>query len=154
WITFAYRVIADAPPGMTLSVADMPEPVVHADSGRRFLVTETQRKIGEAPFKRLSITLHGIPGPGPARWIAATLALLVLGAGFVLRRRFGVGPSAKQSSIDFDARKADLLARARELQSLRAAGEAGPEYHAEQMRELTDELATLLFEQAESKLKK
>ncbi|MFI5308793.1 MAG: hypothetical protein ACHQ53_15660 [Polyangiales bacterium] len=147
WLTFAYRVIADAPPGMTIEVADMPEPLMHSDNGRRFWVTETQRKVGDIPFRRLQITLRGIPGPGPGRFIAAALALCALAAGIVISRR-GPAPSATASTAELDARKAELLDRARELHALRDAGETGPEYHAEQLTALTDEMAALLFEEA------
>jgi hypothetical protein len=150
WLTFAYRVIADAPLGLSLSVEEMPEPMLHSEGGRRFLVTEMQRKVGDPPFKRLEIALDGIPGPGPGRWIAAALALLVIGAGVLLSRR--AAPETRGTLPDraFAARRADLLARARELEAQHAAGEVGPQYHAEQMASLTDELAALLFEEAES----
>jgi hypothetical protein len=150
WLTFAYRVISDAPPGMTLEVEGMPQASGHIDGGRRFLVTEMQRKVGEPPFHRLRITLRGMPGPGPARWIAAALALCAVLAGVVVARR---RPDAARvgSVSDLDARQAELLARARAARALREAGESGPEYYSEQMLALTDDLAELLFEQAELK---
>jgi hypothetical protein len=150
WLTFAYRVIADAPPGLSLAVDEMPEPLLHSEGGRRFLITEVQRKIGDPPLKRLALTLHGIPGPGPGRWIAAALALLAIAAGVVLSRRTAPQPRAAVQDAALATRRAELLARARELQALHAAGETGPQYHAEQMAQLTDELAALLYEEAES----
>jgi hypothetical protein len=149
WITFAYRVIADAPPGMTLEVEGMPEPRLHAEGGRRFLVTEVQRKIGEAPFRHLGIALRGIPGPGPLRFVAAGLALGLIFAGAMLARRERGAGQAAPAHGDFEARKAQLLARARELKVQHDQGETGPEYHESQLQALTDELAALLFEQAE-----
>jgi hypothetical protein len=149
WLMFAYRVIADAPPGMTLEVTGMPEPMMHTDAGRKFWVTETQRKVGDPPLRSLTITLRGIPGPGPSRWIAAALALCAIAAGVVLSR----GRQAARATFDrsdFEARKAELLERARELDAQHRAGETGPEYHQEQMTVLTDEVAALLFEQAEA----
>jgi hypothetical protein len=149
WLTFAYRVIADAPVGLSLAVEDMPEPMLHAEGGRRFLVTEMQRKVGDPPFKRLVLTLDGIPGPGPGRWIAAVLALIAIGAGVMLSRRAPPQPSVPVQDDVLAVRHGELFARARELHALHAAGEIGPEYHAEQIALLTDELAALLFEQAE-----
>jgi hypothetical protein len=151
WITFAYRVICDAPSGMTLAVEGMPEPQLHTDAGRRFLVTETQRKVGDPPFRRLQISLRGMPGPGPERWIAAALAMLALLSGIVLARR-GRRADSSVTSANIEARSAELIERARELHAQREAGEIGPEYHGEQWNALTDELAALLFEQAERKL--
>jgi hypothetical protein len=150
WVTFAYRVLSDAPSGMTLQVDGMPEPQLHTDAGRRFLVTETQRKVGDPPFRRLQISLRGMPGPGPERWIAAALAMLVLFSGVTLARR-GQRADVAVASTDIDARRAELIERARQLHTLRETGEIGPEYHGEQWSALTDDLAALLFEQAELK---
>jgi hypothetical protein len=150
WLTFAYRVISDAPPGMTIDVEGMPQPIVHADQGRHFLVTELQRKVGDAPFSRLHVTLRGMPGPGPERWIAAVLALCVVGAG-VLGARGARARQAAPAGDGLEALKTELLARARSLAEQRQTGEIGPEYHADQLAELETELAALLFEQAQHK---
>jgi hypothetical protein len=112
-----------------------------------------QRKIGEPPFHHLKITLRGMPGPGPARWIAAALALSAVLMGVVIARRRPAVARAGDSS-ELEARQSELLARALELRALRDAGESGPEYHSEQMLALTDELAEVLFERAELKLKR
>ena len=151
WLIFAYRVITDAPPGMTLEVDGMPEPIVHSDAGRHFLVTEIQRKVGDEPFRRLHITLRGIPGPGPERWFAAALALFVIAAGVRNALRPKSARREPESASDFEARKRELLEHARELRALHDAGEIGPEYHMQQMTELESELAELLFEQAAHK---
>jgi hypothetical protein len=145
-LIFAYRVITDAPPGMTLEVDNMPPPFVHADAGRRFLVTEVQRKVGDEPFQRLHITMHGLPAPGAARWIASALALCAIGVGVFGARRRTAAEEA-DASADFEAQKQDLLERARSLRESHAAGEIGPEYHAQQISELETALAELLFEQ-------
>lgn len=145
WRAFAYRVIADAAPGLTLSVDPMPEPWLHEDGGKRFFVTELQRKVGEPPLSRVRIALMGIPGPGPWRWIAAALALVVLVAGAVLARRRAPDRAARTASAD--ARRREILARAVELEALRRAGEIGPEHHAEQSAMLVDALAAVLAEE-------
>lgn len=150
WLTFAYRVIADAPEGLSLSVEDMPAPILHADAGRRFLITEVQRKIGDPPFQRLDIALDGIPGPGPGRFIASALALALVIGGVALARRPAPAHTAVSAGTDFEARKQALLDSARQLDALRAAGEIGPQYHEEQMSSIADELAALLFDHAES----
>jgi len=148
WVTFAYRVISDAPPGMTLSVAGLPEPIVHDENGRRLLLTEIQLKVGDARLTELRIDLRGIPGPGPGRWIAAALALLLVIGGVVLGSRSTpkADRSAERERADDDeARKRELLARARELQEQRARDEIGPQFHAEQLELVRDELAALLL---------
>jgi hypothetical protein len=151
WLTFAYRVISDAPPGMTLQVDGMPEPIAHSDAGRHFLVTELQRKVGDTPFASLHVTLRGMPGPGPGRWIAALLAVATVGVGvFGVRRGKRVQPAAAADD-GFAALKADVIARAQSLAEQHEAGEIGPEYHSEQLAELEAELAALLYEQAQQK---
>jgi hypothetical protein len=149
WLVFAYRVITDAPEGMSLRVTDMPEPWLHRDQGRRFWVTETQRHAGDAPFRRVELAITGIPGPGPGRFIATLLALGAIGVGVVVSVQKRGGNAQQRIRTDFDERKRELLARARALQAQQQTGEIGPEYHREQMAELTDELAALLFEQAQ-----
>jgi hypothetical protein len=150
WLVFTYRVITDAPEGTTLRVEGMPEPEAHKDKGRRFWVTEIQRRVGNEPFKRVQITLSGIPGPGVGRWVAALLALLAVGAGVWVALRLP-DRRATRSSADFEAHKADVLARARALKQQHDAGETGPDYHREQLAALEEELAELLYEQAELK---
>jgi len=149
WLVFAYRVITDAPEGMSVRVADMPEPWLHRDEGRRFWVSETQRKVGDPPFRRVELAITGIPGPGPGRFIATLLALGAIGVGVVVSGQKRGGNAQQRIRTDFEERKRELLARARALQEQQLAGEIGPEYHREQMAELTDELAALLFEQAQ-----
>lgn len=149
WVTFAYRVIADAPEGLTLSVDDMPEPFVQRDGGRNFLITEMQRRVGDTPFRSLKVSLAGIPGPGVERWLALCAALgIALGGGFVARRK-PPKLEAKQAAAQKQpaaAASPELVARTRALQAERDAGEIGPEYHREQLTTLVDELATQLYE--------
>lgn len=147
WTTFAYRVIVDAPEGLSLSVDGMPEPMLHADEGRRFLVTELQRKVGDDPFRQVKITLLGIPGPGPERFIASFLAVLLVVGGIALAWRTKPTSAARRTR-DVEAQKAELLARARVLQAQHQAGEIGPQYHADEIGLLVDALASLLLEDA------
>jgi hypothetical protein len=125
----------------------MPEPWLHTDQGRRFLVTETQRRAGDPPLRRVQIALRGIPGQGNARWFAAAtaLGLLIAGAALSMRKR---DSEIVRAGTDFEAHKAELLRRARAAQAQHQAGETGPEYYSEQIAALTEELAELLFEQA------
>jgi hypothetical protein len=149
WLTFSYRVIADAPEGLQLSVDGMPETFLHNEAGRRFLITEMQRKVGETPFERLSITLRGIPGPGPARWIATALAIgLVLGGLLIMRRPPKAQDDKAHAQRELEEQRAEIAARVRTLDEELAKGAIGPEYHKEQREAAVDELAHLLFERA------
>jgi hypothetical protein len=147
WVTFAYRALADAPPGTRLEVDGLPPAELHDESGRRFWATEIVKRVGDAPLRHLHMRLTGIPGPGPSRYIAVVLALILLGGGVALARKptIRIGPSPAESLA---AQQQQLLTRARALEAERARGEIGPEFHAESRRELEEELAAVLYEQA------
>jgi len=148
WVTFAYRVLADAAEGMTLEVDDMPAPELHEDRGRRLLVTEVVKRVGETPLRRIHIKLSGIPGPGPLRFVAVGLALAVLVMGFLVAR-LGTGPSGgNQLALqELQLEKERLLSRARELEQEHARGEIGPEFHKDALSDLEEQLSGVLYEQ-------
>jgi hypothetical protein len=148
WVTFAYRVLADAAPGMTLEVDDMPAAETHEDRGRRLLVTEVVKRVGEAPLRTVHIKLSGIPGPGPLRFIAVGLAVCVLGLGFLVSRQ-GTAAAAGGSattSHDLQLEEDRLLERARELEAEHARGDIGPEFHKSALGELEEQLSGILYE--------
>jgi hypothetical protein len=152
WVTFAYRVLADAAPGMTLAVDEMPAPELHEDNGRKFWVSEVVKRVGDPPLRKLTIHVSGIPGPGPTRIIALVLAVFVLGGGLWFARK---PPPAASKSValtpeTFEQRKAELVAQAAQLQAERARDEIGPEFFAQQMSDLEEQLAALLFERSQS----
>jgi hypothetical protein len=152
WVTFAYRVLADAAPGMTLTVDEMPAPELHEDNGRKFWVSEVVKRVGDPPLRKLTIHVSGIPGPGPTRIIALVLAVFVLGGGLWFARK---PPPAAIKSValtpeTFEQRKAELVAQAAQLQAERARDEIGPEFFAQQMSDLEEQLAALLFERSQN----
>lgn len=147
WVTFAYRVLADAAPGMTLQVDDMPAPETHEDRGRRLLVTEVVKRVGEAPLRSVHIKIAGIPGPGPLRFIAVGLALCVLALGFVVTRQGAAAASGGAATAhDLQVEEDRLLARARELEAEHTRGEIGPEFHKSAISELEEQLSGVLYE--------
>jgi hypothetical protein len=150
WVTFAYRVLADAAPGMKMTVDGLPAPELHEDNGRKFYVTEVVKRVGEEPLRAVNIHLRGIPGPGPLRFVAVGLALMVLAIGVFISRRAGL-PSRSAPSLQALAQQRErLLARAAELETERARGEIGPDFHASALGQLEDELAAVLYEQRRS----
>jgi hypothetical protein len=151
WVTFAYRVLADAAPGMTLAVDDMPAPELHDDNGRHFWVSEVVKRVGDPPLRSLKIHVSGIPGPGPTRVIALVVALFVLGGGVWFARRQPPAATAGMGAdgVPFEERKADLIAQAARLESERSRDEIGPEYYAQQLADLEERLASLLFEHSQ-----
>lgn len=149
WITFAYRVLADAAPGMQLQVDGMPPAELHEDAGRRFFVTEIVKRVGEQPLKAVSIHLKGIPGPGPLRFIAVGLALFVIVLGVIVARKSLAHSGGKGVALhELELERARLLARAKELDAEHARGDIGPEFHKESLHDLEEQLSGVLYEQA------
>jgi hypothetical protein len=151
WVTFAYRVLSDAAPGMVLAVDDMPAPELHDDNGRRFWVSEVVKRVGDPPLRTLKIHVSGIPGPGPTRVIALVVALFVLGAGVWFARQQPPAATAGMGAdgVPFEQRKADLIAQAARLENERSRDEIGPEFYAQQLADLEERLASLLFEHSQ-----
>jgi hypothetical protein len=146
WVTFAYRVLADAAPGMKLEVEGLPPAELHEENGRRFYVSEVVKRVGESPLKNLRIHVRGIPGPGPTRIIAAVVAVFLVIGGVLLARKPPPAPSDRPASEAFEQRKSELVAQAKRLAADRDSGEIGPEYHAEQLAQIEEQLAALLYE--------
>jgi hypothetical protein len=140
--TFTYRVITEASEGMKLRVSDFPEAERVKDDGRDLLFTQIQRSPQDARLGSFTIKLDGIPGPGPGRWIATVLALLVAGIG--LSRAFKTGSDGGERAALIAARKRDLLAQAQRTEQELVRGEIGPEYKARRMDEIATELALVL----------
>ncbi|HEX7481000.1 MAG TPA: carboxypeptidase-like regulatory domain-containing protein [Polyangiales bacterium] len=149
WPAFAYRVLADAAPGLSLEVDGMPTAEVQEDEGRRFLVTELARAQGQEPLRSVHMHLRGIPGPGPLRFIATALGALVIGLGLVIALR-APKRTREQVLAQLAEQKQALLSRAKQLEREHSGGEIGPEYYAQALAQLEDELAALLYEQAKS----
>lgn len=140
--TYRYVVISDGAEGMTLEVEGFPAAHEAEDGGRKHFATRIERSPSDPRWEQLSISLIGIPGPGPARYIATGAASLLLLLGLYLGLRRG-GPD----SAAVEARKrrqAELVAEAAALEEAFAKEEVGPAFHERRRRELVDELATLL----------
>lgn len=144
--TYIYRVVVDAPETLRLDVDGMPRAIRFEDQGRSLLGTEIQRQPGDPQLQHLMVTLHGIPGPGPLRWIALTIAIvLVLGGAFVAARR---GPSSGGLTEQVvAARKRELLNELEELETEFAAGEIGPAFRQSRRSSIVRSLAGLLQEE-------
>jgi hypothetical protein len=149
--TFEMRVESDAPPGLTLDVSGMPDPEeVEADSGRSLLITGRQFSPDEPQPSTIRIRVAGLPGPGPARWIAlgGALVMFLIGFMFLLRRSTGDRAFLRTAR---EQRKRELLAEAAELERLFESSEIGPKYRARQMDAVVTELSSLLREEAAAK---
>ncbi len=141
--TYAYRVMSDAMEGMELDVDGFPAAQPHeGHQGHPLLITQVERSPEDPPLDRLRVTVRGIPGPGPMRWLALGAALVLLAFGLLMATRGGDRAGALARARE--ARKAELIDEAVELEELFAAREIGPQYRERRMREVVDELASLL----------
>lgn len=140
--TFSYRVISEAPEGLSMRVSEFPAVERVQDGGRSLWFTQIQRSPSDARLDKFQIKLDGIPGPGPGRWIASGIALFAV--------LFGLSRAFRGSSDDVDRRatleahKLSLIARAKQTEEEHARGDIGPEYKAERMQEIVTELAMVL----------
>lgn len=143
--TYIYRVITDAPPGLELDVEGLPDPQEFEDEGRRLFGTEVQRRPGDPPFEAVTLRFRGIPGPGPMRWIALGISLVMVAFGlfFVVRS----GSTEEVARRSREARKKELLAEAVRLDEQHARGEIGPQFRQTRHDEIVRELAVLLHQE-------
>jgi hypothetical protein len=72
-------------------------------------------------------------------------------AGILIARRPPPAATVETSNEELEARKAELVARAAGLKAERERGEIGPEFYAEQIAEIEEQLAALLYEQSRIK---
>lgn len=139
-------VATEAPPGLTLSVDGFPAAQAQDGRGERVLLTSLERRPSDPPLRELRIRLGGVPrATGPARWIAAlTAGLVVLSALYGALR----GPRAGQrrSRQELERERDRVLAEARELTRAHKDGDVGPKTYARRRQELARWLATLLRE--------
>ena len=140
--TAEYRVISSAAPGLQLRAIGFPPAQAQDARGESFLITEIQRGPNDAPLRSFTVTLSGIPGPGPERLIALGAAgvLLLIALIFI----FKPGDRHQAEAAVLQARRTEILAEVKELERLRGASEVGPKYHERRLRELTTELARVL----------
>jgi hypothetical protein len=140
--TYTYRVISEAPDGLSLRVSEFPEPERVKDEGRTLLFTQVQRQPTDAPLNSLTIKLDGIPGPGPGRYVAVALFALMVAAGLVQASRRASDTEDRRAALA-DRKKA-LLDAAKQADAEHARGDTGPEFHAARLADLTTELALVL----------
>lgn len=142
------RVIAEASKSMNLEVQGFPAAQrTQGQDGKKVLVTEQRSARAAGGVQELSITLSGLPTPSPWRWVALSLAgIVVVGALGVVFQRRKEGPA----ELDDDARR-DLL-EARDalldefvaLERAHKRGDIGPKTYVRVREALLDALARLV----------
>jgi hypothetical protein len=145
WSVYTYQVMAAASEGMRLDVDGMPATEKVEHDGGTMLVTEVRRRPEDPPLDRVEITLRGIPGPGPYRWMALGGMLIMVFAGLMLATQGGRRAVDKRAR---QRRRRELLEEAAEIERMHAAGEIGPRYRQQRMDAVVTELADLLHQEA------
>ena len=147
--TFVARVLADAPEGLSIEVEDMPEAELHDAGQQRVFLTEKRFSPNEPAPSRFRVSLSGIPGPGPIRWLATGGAvILLLAALFLLFAPRGRPAGSVEALAD---RKKALLSEAVAIEKTFRANEIGPKYRSRQMDAIVAELAAVLRQEEAAK---
>ncbi len=141
------QVITLSAPGMSLTVDGFPaaQPAT-SNNGQRLLGTARRMHQGEAPLQKLVITLSGIPGPGPARWVAAALASVVALAGLYFAwQQTGAPPGRLPGLAKADAERAKelLLTELVALETAHSKKQIGPRTYESARRSLLEALVRL-----------
>ncbi len=146
--TYTYRVIVDSALDLDVDVVGFPRMQRLERGGRGYLVTEVERGPEDAELEELNVVIRGVPGPGPARWVAVGAAIVFLMLAFMLVTRGG--DRAAVIAEAREERKAEILEEAAELALLAEKGEVGPKFRERRLVELTDELAGILKGESQS----
>lgn len=139
--TAVYRVIVDASDGMELDVRGFPEARWVESSGKRLLYTEAERGPDDPPFGELRIRLRGIPSPGPWRFIAIGLSVVVLGFGVFIASRRGAEDAVSRE--ERARHREALLEEMEQLARDHQAGEVGEQFYARERERIVLALALL-----------
>ena len=146
----AFRVIVDAPRGMTLTVDGFPPAQrTQNQQGTNVLFTEKQTERLEPNFRTVHLRLGGLPTRGNGRVVATVLAVIAILAGLYVARRLATSPGATPEELAEARRK--LLGELDALEKARASGEIGPKTYEHARRALVDALARVLAQAAPAK---
>lgn len=141
---FTMQVFAEAADDLEMTVDGMPYPERLDNDGQDYWGTHIRRRPNDAAMRRVTIVLEDIPGPGPLRWLAVVLAILVIGGGIGLTLLRADDKEAMRRARA--KRRQALLDEARMIEDEHAAGEIGPEFRQKRRDEIVRELAVLLHE--------
>lgn len=148
---FGLQVFSEAPEGLVMDVRGMPDPRRVDNDGQPIWIAQATQGPEEAAIDHVTVTLSGIPGPGPVRWIAVVLAVFFVIGGVVLLVRRGDETEAGARSRA--RRREEILASIRDLELEYENGEIGPEFRQSRRAELVRALAALLHEEEAAKEK-
>ncbi len=142
WRTFGIRVVSDGSSGMQLHVDKLPAARQVREAGLSYLVAERPPDVNAEPLMAVRVAVHGIPTPGPWRWIASlAAALLVIGAVAThLRSKDNAEAVANGKAFAAQQIEEQLMALEKELADARV----GPETYTANRKKLIESLARVL----------
>jgi hypothetical protein len=117
-----------------------------SQTGQRLLGTARRMQQGEGGLRELVISLTGIPGPGPARWVAAAIAAAIAigGLGFAWQNRgAGAGRVPPVGKVDAEHARDLLLTELVALETAHSQRRIGPRTYESARRSLLDALVRL-----------
>jgi hypothetical protein len=132
-----------AAPGMKLEVQGFRDAVSQVnEEGQRELVTGKQIQDGDAPLRKVHISLRDLPTPGPARLIGTILAVIGVVGGIYLALKKRALVTTSKATIKRDRNR--VLDEIAALETAHERKDVGPKTYERAKRELVDELAALL----------
>jgi len=140
------QVMAEAAKGMGFEASGMsPAQLSAREDGKRLLTTGRQLKPGEPEMQEVELRLTGIPTPGPGRWYAAGIAIVLGALGLFLATRDDKEKVSLTSLPEKDVARARklLLDELVALERARKADEIGPKTYESARRALVDALARI-----------
>jgi hypothetical protein len=155
-----FRVMTEAPRGMTVEVPGFPPPEPSTNNnGQRILVTERESTRPDPTFQRVRVRLHNLPTRPAGRWVAVSLAVasVVGGLAYVYapkpKPKKGSKKGAKKdegresSPLDpqtVERTRQQILDDIRKLDEAFARDEIGPKTYERERRLAIDALAQLI----------
>jgi hypothetical protein len=139
------RVIAEASSTMNLGVDGFQPPVPTANqNGQRVLVSVKQLRERNEELKDFTVTLSGIPTPGPGRWFALAIAgCMAIGGVFAARGAFDASGGAPDAAADKKRARELLLRELEGLELARREERIGPRSYQQSRVALIDAIARL-----------
>jgi hypothetical protein len=142
---FQMVVMAEASKTMSLQVAGFPGAQRTERNGKKVMVTKRQVDDAGQDLGTLEITLSGLPVPGPGRWIAVGMGLVLAGGGvWALTRRREEGTMPDDVRQELEEAKQTLLEEIVSLERAHRKGDVGPKTYARVRAALLDALARIV----------
>jgi hypothetical protein len=137
------RVIAEASTQMRINVEGFPPTDIADNQGKRVVYTQRVLKTGDPPLDSVSISIDGLPVPGPGRWYAILIAAALAAVGLLVARDLMQIDDNNNPAYDRQQARELLLKELVDVERAQQAGDLGPRAYSEAKKTLLDALARL-----------